>query len=78
MKEISQFKCDVCGKIFSDKYKCDKHERSHGLPVKITRAAHNRAIETSRGLFPAEITLEFSNGSWANYRWDGFALKPQE
>lgn len=69
MRSIVQFKCDVCGKVFSDKWKCDKHERAHRKPKKIARVTYDRLIETKQGAFPYCVTVECEDGSLAEYRW---------
>lgn len=72
MKEISQYKCEICGTIYSERAKCEACEAGHKRPTKIV-ARKYRPITINHSGFPDKIEVETKNGERAIYKYIGKA-----
>lgn len=70
MKVVNQYKCDVCGTVYTDKRKCEACEAGHKKPVKITYRKY-QAIGVNASGFPDKLTVATKDGEKAVYKFIG-------
>lgn len=70
MKIVNQYKCDVCGTVYTDKKKCEACETGHKKPVKITGRVF-RSISINATGFPEKLTVATKDGEEAVYKFIG-------
>lgn len=70
MKVVNQYKCDVCGTVYTDKRKCEACETGHKKPVKITSRVF-RPIGINATGFPEKLTMATKDGEEAVYKFIG-------
>ena len=70
MKVVNQYKCDVCGTVYTDKRKCEACEAGHKKPVKITYRKY-LAIGVNASGFPDKLTVATKDGEKAVYKFIG-------
>lgn len=61
MKEMTLWKCDICGTEYKEKLKCQKCEASHKKKDKIVSMRHLPYTSDASG-YPDKITVEFEDG----------------
>lgn len=69
VKKVTQYKCEICGTLYSVESECTKCEIQHRIPQSIVRADH-RAM----GIVPAyphSIIVKFDDGSERKYKREG-------
>lgn len=69
MTEVTKYKCDLCGTLYTSKLACDECEKQHQIPDKIVRADH-RAMKSVPG-YPPYIYVKFKDGSERKYKREG-------
>lgn len=69
MKEITQYKCEICGTLYAEKTECEKCEKQHKIPNSIVKADF-RAAKSYPG-YPPYIIVKFNDGSEKKYRREG-------
>lgn len=67
MKEISLYKCDICGTEFKKKDRCMACERAHKQVKKIAGARYLPITGDETG-YPDRITVEFEDGETKVYK----------
>lgn len=67
MKEISLYKCDICGTEFKEKDRCMACERVHKQVKKIAGARYLPITGDETG-YPDRITVEFEDGETKVYK----------
>lgn len=65
MKEIKQYKCEVCGAVYADKSTCEECEKQHRVPAEIERAYHLPMYASVK--YPTKIIVKFDDGSTRTY-----------
>lgn len=61
MKEMTLWKCDICGTEYKEKLKCKKCEALHKKAGKIVSMRHLPFTSDASG-YPDKITVEFEDG----------------
>lgn len=66
MNTVTRYKCDLCGRSFSDEDKCAEHEGTHLLPedFRVSSAIYAKPTTFSAyGPWPESVTLAATDGS---------------
>lgn len=66
MKKVTQYKCEICGTLYSEETVCTECESQHKIPVSIVKA-HHRA-KGIKPKYPQFITIKFNDESEREYR----------
>lgn len=61
------YRCSLCPQTFDDEAKCLEHEAQHKKPVRIDGFSKYGSSANPR--YPGEVTIEFSNGALAVYKY---------
>lgn len=61
MKDVTLWKCDICGAEYRDKKKCEKFETGHKKNGKIVKMRHLPYTSDQSG-YPDKITVKFEDG----------------
>lgn len=69
MKEVKQYKCEVCGTLYADKGECAACEKQHCIPSGIERAFHRPKGVCAK--YPPKIHVRFSDGTIHEYEKRG-------
>lgn len=67
MKEISKYKCEICGIEYAERLKCEKCESGHKLKAKI-KSTHYLPITVDGTGYPNEVEIVFADGSVKKYK----------
>lgn len=70
MKVVNQYKCDLCGTVYTDKRKCEACEAGHHRPTKIVGRQYY-PIRVNVSGFPQKITVATKYGEEAVYIFIG-------
>lgn len=65
MKEITQYKCEHCGTLYTEIRECEECEKQHVSPKGI-KAAHCRPRKVC-AKYPPRIDIEFADGTVQHY-----------
>lgn len=65
MQEITQYKCEFCGTLYSDKKECDECEKQHVTPKRIKAVQFKPRKVCAK--YPPHITVEFNDGTIQRY-----------
>lgn len=76
MKAIEQYKCEICGTLYTDKTKCIKCEAGHKIPTKIRLKRYQPIYVNQRG-WPETIDVATKEGDMARYRLCGTGERRQ-
>ena len=67
MKEVMQYRCDLCGSLHWDKIEAEKCEQSHVAPQQIIHADYTYCTNF-RDNYPDRIVVEMSDGDTVSYQ----------
>ena len=67
MKELTLYKCELCGHTYHDKDECEKCESLHVMPIEIIDAKHEGDLFDN---YPSYILIKFDNGEIRKYYFD--------
>lgn len=65
MKEIKQYKCELCGTLYAEKSECEACEKQHVSPKRIKVAQFKPRKVCAK--YPPRIVIEFEDGTVCNY-----------
>lgn len=69
MKTVHQYKCEVCGTLYTDKEECVQCEKQHVFPLEVTTAHHRPRKVCAK--YPPRIDIKFSDGTIQRYEHHG-------
>lgn len=67
MKELKLYQCEICKTQYKDKAECEKCEKSHIKPKKITETMYLNFKDDNTG-YPVSITVEMEDGFTITYK----------
>ena len=67
MKEIKQYKCEHCGRLYVDKDRALECEKGHKSATKIVSVHYLPCTDRKSG-YPDKILVEFDDGTAKEYK----------
>ena len=65
MKEVTQYQCEICGRMHPDRESGEKCERKHLTPFSIAKCDYSFNGSSTR--YPSRITIKFDDGRLIEY-----------
>lgn len=65
MKEIKQYRCEICNTLYAEKRECEICEKQHVVPLGIKIACFKPHKVCAK--YPTRICVEFEDGTIRDY-----------